>query len=104
MEGQCRLLRDLDTEQLLSRLLSEDKLIAKGAKYLHENDIDGACFVEMKDEEFGEINGLSFGIKKSLIRFRKKVLEQEREGASNRPVLDSGPGSAHIADEKMEPD
>jgi len=95
MEGDRQPLRDLDTEQLLSRLLSEDKLIAKGAKYLHENDIDGACFVEMKDEEFSEINGLSFGIKKALIRFRKKVLQEEQE-FSDKPILDQGPGSAPV--------
>ena len=95
MEGHRRLLCDLDAEQLFSRLLSEDKLIAKGAKYLHENDIDGACFVEMKDEEFNEINGLSFGIKKALIRFRKKVLQEEQE-ISDMPILADGPGSAPI--------
>jgi len=95
MEGHRRLLCDLDTEQLFSRLLSEDKLIAKGAKYLHENDIDGACFVEMEDEEFDVINGLSFGIKKALIRFRKKVLQEEQE-SSDKPILDNGPGSAPV--------
>jgi len=92
MEGPPLLLRDLDTEKLLNRLLSEDKLIAKGAKYLHENDIDGACFVEMKDEEFSEINGLSFGIKKALIRFRKKVLQEEQDFLG-MPILDQVPGS-----------
>jgi len=101
MEGHRRLLRDLDTEQLLSRLLAEDKLIAKGAKYLHENDIDGACFVEMKDEEFGEINGLSFGIKKSLIRFRKKVQQEEQEFLKI-PILDPGRGSMPVAIERQE--
>jgi len=95
MEGHRRLLCDLDTEQLFSRLLSEDKLIAKSAKYLHENDIDGACFVEMEDEEFDVINGLSFGIKKALIRFRKKVLQEEQE-SSDKPILDNGPGSAPV--------
>jgi len=101
MEGHRRLLCDLDTEQLFSRLLSEDKLIAKSAKYLHENDIDGACFVEMEDEEFGVINGLSFGIKKALIRFRKKVLQEEQE-FSDKPILDNGPGSAPVPVEYKE--
>jgi len=100
MEGP-RLLRELDTEQLLSRLLLEEKLIAKGAKYLHANDIDGACFVEMKDEEFSDIGGLSFGIKKALIRFRKRVHQEEQE-FSDITILDQDGESTPVATERKE--
>jgi len=81
---EVRRLSDLNSEELLHRLSTSTKKknIAEGAKVLCKHDVDGECFLEMEDEEFGEI-GLSFGIKKSLLRFRQKLLQQEQ-----------GPGSA----------
>jgi len=86
MEG--RRLSDLNSEELLLRLSTSTKKknIAEGAKVLCKHDVDGECFLEMEDEEFDEI-GLSFGIKKSLLRFRKKLLEQEQgPGSATEPV------------------
>jgi len=101
MEGQQKPIGEFDTDELLKKLSSENKLIAKGAKVLHEHDIDGAVFVDMTDEEFNEISGLSFGVKKSLIKYRKKILEEEKE-FEQRPVLDAGPGSFSAANENRE--
>jgi len=105
MEGQKKLLGELNTDELLNKLLSQNDLVAKGAKVLHENDIDGAVFEDMADEEFNEISGLSFGVKKSLIKYRKNILEDEKEFVQKRqkPVLDFGPGSVSAADKDRRP-
>jgi len=101
MEGEKKPIGEFDTDELFKKLSSENKLIAKGAKTLHENDIDGAVFIDMTDEEFNEISGLSFGVKKSLIKYRKNLLEEEKEFVQ-RPVLDAGPGSFSAANENRE--
>jgi len=49
----------------------------------------------MEDAEFNEIKGLTFGIRKSLIRFRKRVLEEEQQ-FPDKPTLYQGPGSAPV--------
>jgi len=105
MEGQRKRLGELNTDELLNKLLSQSNLVAKGAKVLHENDIDGAVFEDMVDEEFNEISGLSFGVKKSLIKYRKKLLEEEKEFVQKcqRPVLEIARGSASAADKNRIP-
>jgi len=85
---EVRRLSDLNSEELLHRLSTSTKKknIAEGAKVLCMHDVDGECFLEMEDEEFGEI-GLSFGMKKSLLRFREKLLQQEQgPGSAPEPV------------------
>lgn len=76
MEGHRKLISELDPEGLSQRLLGQDDLIAKGAEMLKEHDINGAVFLIMTDDDFKEI-GISFGIRKSLIMFRERVLQLE---------------------------
>jgi len=87
MEGQRRLLADLDIEEFFYRLSVEDKLVVRGAKVLKEHDVDGTTFMEMTVEDFKEI-GVSFGIRKALLRFRKRVLEMEKD-LQNSSKVDS---------------
>jgi len=78
MNDERQLLRDLDVEEFFSRLSGEGKLLARSAKVLKEQDVDGTTFMEMTVEDFKDI-GVSLGMRKAMLRFRNRVLEMEAD-------------------------
>jgi len=95
MEGHKKRIADLDTLELLKRLVEENGEVAKGAKVLFNHDINGAVFMDMVERDFIEIGGLSFGVRRSLLMFRKKIQEKEQVMAAEASSVLNEPRMAN---------
>lgn len=89
-----------DPENLRSLLMQEGKLVARGAKVLYENEIDGTVFSEMTEDEFKKL-GLSFGVTKSLMIFRQKLIDAGRAEFDFRGIGEKYPRADSVISSPM---
>jgi len=77
MEGKTNRFIEIDKLELLNRASAYNKSAAKGAEVLYKNDVNGEVFLTMTNDDFKDLGIDSFGVRKSLMMFRDKVLKSE---------------------------
>jgi len=91
MEGPTKQLIELDKLELLNRATAYHKSVAKGAEVLYKNDVNGEVFLTITNEELKELGIKSFGVRKSLMKFRENVIKLEATFNHHSRTTPNGP-------------
>jgi len=102
MESQKRL-AELNALEFLNRATKFNDNVAKGAQVLYKHDVNGDVFLAMTNDDFKELGIKSFGIIRSLIMFRDKVLESEALSNHNDKTTPKGPQNNSMKSQSLEP-